>query len=256
MSTTFVANVLLTGRLLCRSGLHIGAGPAAPGIGGLTDHPVVRDAVTDLPYVPGSSIRGRLRSLLTLTAGEDRGLLGRVFGTQAGAAGGKGSWAPARLQVRDAHPTEAGRRLLDKLTRERGLPAVEIKAETALNRITGEVSPRRVERVPAGAEFELGLLYSIYDVDVDGDRAADLAGLGEVLRGLRMLEETGLGGGTGRGNGQVSVLLSPAPVIRDAKSYLEPAGHAQIAEPVPVGRLDPAAWLDTVAAALTIPTRR
>jgi CRISPR-associated protein Csm3 len=249
MAMIFLANVVLRGRIRCVSGLHIGgsdrAGPPSP-----ADAAVVRDPVSGYPYIPGSSLKGRLRGLLTgLTGDADGGgLPARIFGASAGR--GAGAVGPTRLAVRDAAPTEATRAVLDRLVRERGLPHVEVKVETALNRITGEASPRFLERVPAGAEFDLTLVYSLYDVD--GDKVGDIKGLAEVVRGLRLLEDSTLGGGGSRGSGQVAVFLAAAPTVRDARSYLEARPAEPAVEVVPVGTLEPAAYANTVAAALGV----
>jgi CRISPR-associated protein Csm3 len=49
--------------LLVETGLHIGGGGETLDIGGL-DKPVIRDPLTQQPYLPGSSIKGKLRSIL------------------------------------------------------------------------------------------------------------------------------------------------------------------------------------------------
>src|SRR6202158_3439962 len=58
----FIGKLILEGDLECQTGLHIGAGKGSLEIGG-ADNPVVKDAF-GLPYIPGSSLRGKLRSLL------------------------------------------------------------------------------------------------------------------------------------------------------------------------------------------------
>jgi len=251
MPVRFVANVLLNGRIRCATGLHIGATERGGDVGA-ADHPVVRDPAGDYPFIPGSSIKGRIRNLLAWAhadGSDGAGLAARVFGTSAG-RGHAAPHGPTRLHVRDSFPTAATRDLMDRLVREKGLPHVEVKAETALNRFTGEAGPRWIERVPAGSEFEFSLLYGIYDVD--GDKASDIRGIGEVIRGLRMLEDSGLGAGASRGNGQVSISLAAVPVVRDPRSYLELAETAPAGEPTPVGKLDAAGYLNTVAAALNV----
>src|ERR1700675_1717170 len=62
-----VGKLILSGELHCETGLHIGAGKGSLEIGG-EDKPVVKDAF-GLPYIPGSSLRGKLRSLLEQTSG-------------------------------------------------------------------------------------------------------------------------------------------------------------------------------------------
>ena len=69
----FIGKLILEGDLECQTGLHIGAGKGSLEIGG-ADNPVVKDAF-GLPYVPGSSLRGRLRSLLEQALGLVEGLV-------------------------------------------------------------------------------------------------------------------------------------------------------------------------------------
>jgi CRISPR-associated protein Csm3 len=53
----------LSSHLIVETGLHIGGGGESLDIGGL-DKPVIRDPLTLQPYLPGSSIKGKLRSIL------------------------------------------------------------------------------------------------------------------------------------------------------------------------------------------------
>src|SRR5580693_427687 len=62
-----IGKLILSGDLHCETGLHIGAGKGSLEIGG-ADNPVVKDAF-GVPYVPGSTLRGRLRSLLEQSSG-------------------------------------------------------------------------------------------------------------------------------------------------------------------------------------------
>src|SRR5574342_1059818 len=62
-----VGKLILAGELHCETGLHIGAGKGSLEIGG-ADNPVVKDAF-GRPYVPGSSLRGKLRALLEQSSG-------------------------------------------------------------------------------------------------------------------------------------------------------------------------------------------
>src|SRR5919205_1694031 len=62
-----IGKLVLEADLTCETGLHIGAGKGSLEIGG-ADNPVVKDAF-GRPYIPGSSLRGKLRSLLEQHAG-------------------------------------------------------------------------------------------------------------------------------------------------------------------------------------------
>lgn len=219
----FIGKLILEGDLHCETGLHIGAGKGTMEIGG-ADNPVVKDAF-GRPYIPGSSIRGKLRSLLEQSSGlavpaelvylsrrkgqevrihqsdrpdDDLGVLfgrnpGRVERVQ-GEAMETISATPSRLTVYDAaldteSITPAMRdNLDDELT--------EVKSENAVDRITSQANPRTLERVPAGARFRVRI---VMDVLCDEDKPL----FARVVEGLRLLEDDALGGGGSRGSGRV-----------------------------------------------------
>ena len=222
---TFLGKLIIEGELQCQTGLHIGAGKGSLEIGG-ADNPVVKDAF-GIPYIPGSSLRGRLRSLLEQTLGlavpseliyvsKRRGqevrihqsdrpddevciLFGRNPGRVEKVSGEfvEGSTAtPARLTVYDdpllvdSITPQMRENLDDELT--------EVKSENAVDRITSQANPRTLERVPAGARFKLRM---VLDVLCPEDRPL----LARVAEGLRLLEDDALGGGGSRGNGRVTV---------------------------------------------------
>jgi CRISPR-associated protein Csm3 len=221
---TFVGKLILEGEIQCQTGLHIGAGKGSLEIGG-ADNPVVKDAF-GIPYIPGSSLRGRLRSLLEQTLGlavpselvylskrkgqevrihhSDRPddevciLFGRNPGRVEKVSGDaiEGAAAtPARLTVYDAPlivdsiTPQMRENLDDELT--------EVKSENAVDRITSQANPRTLERVPAGARFRIRM---VLDVLCQEDKPL----LGRVAEGLRLLEDDSLGGGGSRGNGRVA----------------------------------------------------
>jgi CRISPR-associated protein Csm3 len=215
--------LILEGELHCRTGLHIGAGKGSLEIGG-ADNPVVKDSFGH-PYVPGSSLRGRLRSLLEqargaavpselvylsrrkgqevrihqsnrpddeicLLFGRNAGRMERVNGdtmesTQA---------SPARLAVYDAplDPDSITPQMRDNLDDE----LTEVKSENAIDRITSQANPRTLERVPAGARFRVRF---VLDVLCEEDKVLPAL----LVEGLRLLEDDSLGGGGSRGSGQV-----------------------------------------------------
>lgn len=218
-----IGKLILDGTLHCETGLHIGAGKGSLEIGG-ADNPVVKDAF-GLPYVPGSSLRGRLRSLLEHASGlvspaelvyiskrkgqevrihqSDRPdddiclLFGRNPGRMdrvAGEAIEARSASPARLTIYDAplDPDSITSQMRENLDDE----LTEVKSENAVDRITSQANPRTLERVPAGARFRVRL---VLDVLCEEDKAL-AARIGE---GLRLLEDDALGGGGSRGSGRV-----------------------------------------------------
>lgn len=219
-----IGKLVLEGELQCETGLHVGAGKGSLEIGG-SDNPVVKDAF-GRPYVPGSSLRGKLRSLLEQSLGlavpselvylskrkgqevrihqSDRPddeiclLFGRNPGRMERVAGEtlEASQAtPARLAVYDAPlvadsiTAQMRENLDDELT--------EVKSENAIDRITSQANPRTLERVPAGARFRVRMV-----MDVLCEEDAPL--FARVLEALRLLEDDALGGGGSRGSGRVS----------------------------------------------------
>src|SRR5579884_1287495 len=219
----FIGKLILEGDLECRTGLHIGAGKGSLEIGG-ADNPVVKDAF-GLPYVPGSSLRGKLRSLLEQSSGmavpselvylskrkgqevrihqSDRPddeiclLFGRNPGRMErveGEAIETRSASPARLTVYDAplDPESITPQMRENLDDE----ITELKSENAIDRITSQSNPRTLERVPAGARFRVRM---VLDVLCEEDKAL----AARLFEGLRLLEDDALGGGGSRGSGRV-----------------------------------------------------
>ncbi len=219
-----VGKLILSGDLHCETGLHIGAGKGSLEIGG-ADNPVVKDAF-GLPYIPGSSLRGKVRSLLENAMGlttpaelvylsKRRGqevrihqsdrpddeicLLfgrspGRVEKVEGGETGENRAASPARLTIYDAPldqesiTAQMRENLDDEIT--------EVKSENAIDRITSQANPRTLERVPAGARFKVRM---VLDVLCEEDKAL----AARVVEGLRLLEDDALGGGGSRGSGRV-----------------------------------------------------
>ena len=220
-----VGKLILEGELHCQTGLHIGAGKGSLEIGG-ADNPVVKDSFGH-PYVPGSSLRGRLRSLLEQAHGvavpselvflsrrkgqevrihqSDRPgdeiclLFGRNAGRMEKTSGDvleSNHASPSRLAVCDAPldqdsiTPQMRENLDDELT--------EVKSENAIDRITSQANPRTLERVPAGARFRVRF---VVDILCEEDKV--LVGL--LTEGLRLLEDDSLGGGGSRGSGRVNL---------------------------------------------------
>jgi len=218
-----VGKLILSGDLHCETGLHIGAGKGSLEIGG-ADNPVVKDAF-GLPYIPGSSLRGRIRSLLENALGlttpaelvylskrkgqevrihrSDRPddeiclLFGRNPGRMDRVAGeplDTRAATPARLAIYDAPlvaesiTAQMRENLDDEIT--------EVKSENAIDRITSQANPRTLERVPAGARFQVRM---VLDVLCEEDKAL----AARLIEGLRLLEDDALGGGGSRGSGRI-----------------------------------------------------
>jgi len=203
----------LTARLVLETGLHIGAGDSEMHIGGV-DKQVVRHPLTNLPYIPGSSLKGKMRSLLEWKSGAVKerplGLSDLDSATDAQKAQVAaiiklfGISGDAKLTVERA--SEIGPTRLAfwdcelcqdwvKRVEEANEMLTEVKSENSINRITGvAIAPRFFERVPAGASFDFRLSLKV----LDGE---DL--LPTVLCGLRLIELDSLGGSGSRGYGKV-----------------------------------------------------
>lgn len=217
MTLKALGHAVITGRLHLRSGLHIGAGKETIEIGGI-DNPVIKHPHTKEPYVPGSSLKGKLRFLLEWAFGKVR-VDGHPWGYDAssgqsfdrddpilrvfGTAAKRDVWTggPTRLVVRDAPLSRDWvKRVLDD-----GFDLTEEKTEVVIDRIAGKahdkVGPRQTERVPAGAEFDLEMVFRLYDTGDDGAR--DKACLNWLIAGLGLLEQDALGGSGSRGYGRV-----------------------------------------------------
>ncbi len=197
----------IQGTITCRSGLHIGAGKDEIEIGG-TDNPIIRDPLTTLPYIPGSSLKGKLRALLELRDGHyrDNGapggdarpncLICRVFGPHMTP---NHTLGPTRIIVRDSFVTPEWRARLEDLQATTGLAAAEMKSENLVLRTTGvALHPRTLERVPAGVTFTLDISVRLFDDD-DTDAILTL-----ITDGLTLIEGDALGAGGSRGSGSVA----------------------------------------------------
>lgn len=202
--------IILRGVMVCDTGLHIGAAGNNLDIGGL-DSPVVRDPVTREPYVPGSSLKGKMRSLLERRLNVPFNRYGgngvyrhectnrgcqvcRVFG----AAGGRdGDNIPGRLIVRDMGITAYSKELLAEI--ETGLQYTEWKFENSLDRVTAAANPRQLERVPRGTEFDFEIIYTVET----GDSSEIRQDINNLVQLLRLVEDDTLGGHGSRGYGKV-----------------------------------------------------
>ncbi len=203
--------IILEGDIKAVTGLHIGGSPGALAIGGV-DLPVIRNAVDQRPYIPGSSLKGKMRSLWEKATGArqnrsigkgvsihacekkdeyERCPVCQIFGT----LGQNEAAFPTRIVVRDVLLDIAS--LNDSRT---DMPFTEVKWEAAIDRVTSAATPRQIERVPAGAIFsQMQIVFNIYDPG-DIDRFLD------VLTALQLVEDDYLGGQGSRGSGRVAFI--------------------------------------------------
>lgn len=202
--------ISFNGTIVCKTGLHIGGLNNQIKIGGV-DSEVIKHPVTQEPYIPGSSLKGKMRSQLEKKLGrtDDSGNpcgCGRkdcpvclIFGAHIGAHNKTNAEsAPTRIIVRDAYFTDKTRKEYNELLMEKGLSYLEQKAENIINRKKGTaVTPRFIERVPEGTEFEFNIQLQIFD----GDDEELL--VNSVEECLKLVEYSYLGGSGSRGYGQV-----------------------------------------------------
>jgi len=198
------AKIMISGSLEVLTGLHIGTSAGFAAIGA-TDKPVIRDPLTRLPVIPGTSLKGKMRSLLARQLGSDAGVpakqpaaddtrIRRLFGDTS-------EFMTGRLIFRDtvlANQQKLGERGARTLT--------EVKFENTINRITAVANPRQIERVIAGSRFDFSLVYEIAisprtEVLPTHDEISE--DISTIVTGLRLLELDYLGGHGTRGYGRV-----------------------------------------------------
>ncbi|MBF0337418.1 MAG: type III-A CRISPR-associated RAMP protein Csm3 [Nitrospirae bacterium] len=207
----------LEGKITLKSGLHIGSGNTEMHIGG-TDSPVIKHPHTRQPYIPGSSLKGKVRALLEMESGlmvytggdvvsgktldmvkNDKDLkakctgLLKVFGVSADAASEE--IGPTRASFADCY--------LDsewlKKAQDNRWPLTEEKSENVINRIKGTAeNPRFIERVPEGTVFNFLITFKVLAED-------DEVLFESVLKGLKLLEMDALGGSGSRGYGRIKI---------------------------------------------------
>lgn len=192
--------ISITGKLKILTGMHIGGSSDFAPIGAV-DSPFIRDPFTHAPIIPGSSIKGKLRTLLAKmhckdyllnTVDKDDEVIARLFG-----ASGNNFACPARLQFFDLFVTQE---TIDNFNAiEMDTYVGEVKFENTIVRTSGRANPRQIERVPAGAVFDFKLVYNVERV---GEVAQDLQTLKEAFE---LLENDYLGGHGSRGYGRVKL---------------------------------------------------
>ncbi len=207
---------LITAQIFCETGLHIGGSDAEVHIGGI-DNQVVKNPITREPYIPGSSLKGKIRSLLEWKAGvaqngpfswdtlqkETNDLRGKEILKVLQLFGVGGSQALSDEQAKQIGPTRLSfwdcplsREWVDQIKRDNML-LVEAKTENTIDRIKGTaLHPRQTERVPAGAMFDFALSCKVLEGDEDW--------LPYIVNFLKLLELDSLGGSGSRGYGKIS----------------------------------------------------
>jgi len=193
------------------TGLHIGDSSDNVEIGGV-DNPVVRRTVDNVPYIPGSSLKGKIRSLLEQIAGSAEVGGNKEINDLFGYAKDN---MPSKIIIRDAYLQEKSIKALSE-SEFTDMPFTEVKFENTIQRITGKAeNPRQTERIPAGAKFNVEFVINVWDTDADGETSVKL-----LKKGIEALENDYLGGSGSRGYGQVKFGKLNQDVI-DFKDYLK-----------------------------------
>jgi CRISPR-associated protein Csm3 len=222
----------ITGTIKVITGLHIGKGNDEIQIGGV-DNLVIRNPMDEKPYIPGSSIKGKLRFLTEWTSGCVDSKKGEPFAIKKKCENpseeaknivkifGNGSpdeldelakeLLQPRLYISDAFLSkESSKNLLDKLG-----SYTETKYEVAINRLTGKSAQglRQIERVPAGAVFDFYAIYKMFFFDNKDKQIKEEETFNFFYEKLDLLNYTGLGGGASRGNGRIELTDKNCRVI-------------------------------------------
>lgn len=194
-----LGKILIQAELTVETGLHIGGSNDYAPIGAV-DSVFVRDPFTRQPIIPGSSVKGKMRTLLAKarngarmvqSPAEDEKVVRRLFG-----ATGEKQVLLSRLQFSDLFINRKAERKFEKLDTDTYMG--EVKFENTIERGTGTAMPRQIERVPRGTTFDFLLIYNIENEEELNEDMEVLA------QGFRLLQLDYLGGHGSRGYGRVS----------------------------------------------------
>ena len=201
--------VTLKGQIELISGLHIGGGDDTMKIGGI-DNGVIKDINTNKPYIPGSSLKGKMRSLLEwnyrlVGYGDGNPFTSKIlnkipepdknnaqnllklFGDK------EGQFGITRISVGDCNLSDESKDMI----------LSEAKYENVINRQSGTAEhPRQTERVPAGVKFDFDIRIKVFKEDNEKEL------IDMVKKGFELIESDYLGGNGSRGYGRVKFILS------------------------------------------------
>ena len=198
------------------TGLHIGGNSENVEIGGI-DNPVVKLASKgNVPYIPGSSLKGKMRCLLEQAAGAPQVGLDEKVNNLFGITENRSIHTnnqPSKIIVRDAMLSDESQKMLSECG-NLDMPYTENKFENVIDRVKGVAEhPRQTERVPAGAVFNAEFVINIWDDDDE----QELMALFE--KGIRLLENDYLGGCGSRGYGQIKFSELVKVELSDANNW-------------------------------------
>jgi len=210
--------IIVKGRIEAMTGIAIGGTNSAMAIGGV-DKGVIRNPVSGEPYIPGSTLKGKMRSLLEMNHGTigdtEMGIVKngpsenydhrstKLFGNAVRSTEQK--QRPSRIIVRDARLVEEQAK--GDFFKNTDLLFTEVKTEVVIDRITSRAMPRQLERVPAGSLFTFELVLNIFEEDTEKNLVDDM------FSALRLVQNDYIGGAGSRGSGQIRF------DIQSVKSY-------------------------------------
>ena len=210
---TLKKKIFIRGKIKTLTGLHIGGHNTHLDIGGV-DNFVIKNPNNSEPYLPGSSLKGKMRSLLEQSYGnfgdikvgdlrhgpidDPKHPVTKVFGSVKGQNTDNQKNIPARIIVRDGA-------IMSEDSDSTDLPYTEVKTEIIVDRITAAASPRQIERVPADSEFKLDIVLNIWSDSTDFQELPETQIVQMLFNGMRLLEGDYLGGNGSRGSGQVKI---------------------------------------------------
>lgn len=202
------SKIQITGVLETKTGMHIGGSSAFSAIGAV-DSPVIKDVRNGKPMVPGSSLKGKIRTLLAKKYNEavvnpdnDAECIRRVFGSAKKDKDNKVH--ASKIIVSDMFL------LNEDEIRNRGIESLtEVKFENNINRASAVATPRQIERAIKGLQFGIDMIYEVKNGKED-EVIDDIKLLAE---GMKMLEYDYLGGSGSRGYGKVQFFDMTAKVV-------------------------------------------
>lgn len=213
------SKTIVRGKIKALTGIMVGGSNSAMEIGGLSKA-VIRNPVTNQPYIPGSSLKGKLRSLYEISQGKlgeknnnvafgpctDIGFNGtKLFGNSPTETSKDKLSQPSRIIVRDVVLTKDSVEKLESIKLD--FPYTESKTENVICRVTSTANPRTFERIPAGVEFDFEFVINTFDSSETDEKVKELSlkdQLEVLIAGMKLLQNDTIGGGGSRGNGHIA----------------------------------------------------
>ncbi len=203
----------ITGEIEVITGMHIGGSSEFSAIGAV-DNAIVKDPINHYPMIPGSTLKGKMRTLLARTYNDnyftkhdgDDIRIKRLFG-----AANSDTAMPSRLIFSDAFLTEESRQ---EILESGAMSVTEVKFENTINRLTGVANPRQMERAVRGCRFPLKFVYEVIADNPDNAVSEVEEDFKVIVEGLKLLQLDYIGGSGSRGYGKIRFKnLSAIPVM-------------------------------------------